>query len=54
VVPAAWESRLVLFENPNTAGARGWCLEVHDLAIAKLVAGRERDLGGGAWADSAA
>ena len=23
---------------------RGWCLEVHDLAIAKLVAGREKDL----------
>lgn len=24
--------------------ARGWCLEVHDLAIAKYAAGREKDL----------
>lgn len=23
---------------------RGWCLEVHDLAISKHVAGREKDL----------
>jgi hypothetical protein len=23
---------------------RGWCLEVHDLAIAKYSAGREKDL----------
>jgi hypothetical protein len=23
---------------------RGWCLEVHDLAVAKLAAGREKDL----------
>ena len=30
--------------NENTAGATGWCLEVHDLAISKLVAGREKDL----------
>ena len=30
--------------NPNTSGATGWCLEVHDLAASKLVAGREKDL----------
>lgn len=29
---------------PNTRMVRGWCLEAHDLAIAKLVAGREKDL----------
>lgn len=28
----------------NTRGARGWCLEVHDLAIAKYVAGRGKDI----------
>ena len=30
--------------NENTGGATGWCLDIHDLAISKLVAGRERDL----------
>lgn len=31
-------------ENPNTRGVAGLCLEVHDLAISKHVAGREKDL----------
>lgn len=44
VLPAGWDQRLVRVENANTAGARGWCLEVHDLAIAKHVAGREKDI----------
>jgi hypothetical protein len=43
ILPRAWESRLVKIENENTNGARGWCLEVHDLAVAKLAAGREKD-----------
>jgi hypothetical protein len=43
-LPAGWESRLVPVRNENTAGAVGWCLEVHDLAASKLVAGRPRDL----------
>ena len=30
--------------NANAGGATGWCLEVHDLAAFKLVAGRERDI----------
>ena len=30
--------------NENTRGATGWCLEVHDLAVSKLIAGREKDL----------
>ena len=29
--------------NENTRGATGWCLEVHDLAVSKLAAGREKD-----------
>jgi hypothetical protein len=43
-LPAGWAERLVPIRNENTGGATGWCLEVHDLAVSKLVAGRERDL----------
>jgi hypothetical protein len=43
-LPNGWEERLVPIQNENTAGATGWCLEIHDLAISKLVAGREKDL----------
>lgn len=43
-LPAGWEQRLVAVRNENTGGATGWCLEVHDLAVSKLVAGREKDL----------
>lgn len=42
-LPAGWQARLVSLHNENTGGATGWCLEVHDLASSKLVAGRERD-----------
>ena len=35
---------VVGINNENTRPARGWCLEAHDLAIAKFVAGREKDL----------
>jgi hypothetical protein len=41
--PSGWERRLVPIRNENTAGATGWCLEVHDLLLSKCVAGRERD-----------
>jgi hypothetical protein len=44
VLPAGWRDRLVPVRNANTRGATGWCLDVHDLAIAKAVAGREKDL----------
>lgn len=44
VLPAGWRERLVPIQNPNTGGGRGLCLEVHDLAVSKLVAGREKDL----------
>ena len=30
-------------ENENTFGAIGWCLEPHDLAVSKLIAGRDKD-----------
>jgi len=43
VLPAGWQQRLVAMRNANTRGATGWCLEVHDLTIAKAIAGREKD-----------
>jgi hypothetical protein len=43
-LPPGWQERLVPIHNENTGGATGWCLEVHDLAASKLVAGREKDL----------
>ena len=42
VLPRGWRGRLVPIRNANTRGATGWCLEVHDLAVAKAVAGREK------------
>ena len=42
-LPRGWRDRLVTINNPNTSGITGLCLEVHDLAISKYVAGREKD-----------
>lgn len=44
ILPKGWRDRLVRIENPNTRGVAGLCLEVHDLAISKHVAGRDKDL----------
>ena len=43
-LPKDWESRLVPLASGQTDGVTGLCLEPHDLAIAKYVAGREKDL----------
>lgn len=43
ILPAGWRDRLILISGANTRFVRGWCLEVHDLAIAKYAAGREKD-----------
>ena len=43
VLPAGWRERLVPVHNENTGGGTGLCLEIHDLAVSKLVAGREKD-----------
>ena len=43
-LPEDWRERLVPVCNENTRGATGWCLEVHDLAVSKLTAGREKDV----------
>ncbi len=42
-LPAGWTRRLVRVRNANTGRCTAWCLEPHDLAASKLVAGRERD-----------
>lgn len=42
-LPAGWKERLVAVRGPGTRGATGWCLEVHDLVISKLFAGRDKD-----------
>jgi len=42
-LPAGWRRRLVRVQNQNTGNVAGLCLEVHDLAISKYVAGREKD-----------
>lgn len=44
VLPSGWRDRLVPIQNANTTGVTGLCLEVHDLAISKHVASREKDL----------
>ena len=44
VLPAGWKDRLISIRGENTGGGTGLCLEVHDLAVSKLVAGREKDL----------
>ena len=43
-LPKGWKDRLVKVQNENTNGAIGWCLDPTDLAIAKHVAGREKDI----------
>jgi len=44
ILPSGWVARVVVVRNENTNGIAGLCLEVHDLAISKLVAGRTKDL----------
>ncbi len=43
-LPRGWEKRLIRVNNANTNGVSGLCLEVHDLAISKYIAGRPKDL----------
>lgn len=43
-LPPGWRSRLVALRNENTRGVTGWCLERHDLVVAKLLAGRPHDM----------
>jgi hypothetical protein len=43
-LPEGWTDRLVPFRTKNTGGVTDWCLEIHDLVISKLAAGRPKDL----------
>lgn len=40
-LPSGWKDRLIRVSSGN---ASGLCLEVNDLALSKLVAGREKDI----------
>ena len=44
ILPRGWKDRLIAVKNENTRGKTGWCLEPHDLVVAKTLAGREKDL----------
>jgi len=45
ILPVGWESRLALIEEPNNpSGYKAWCIDVHDLACAKLAANRPKDV----------
>ena len=43
LAPAGWLDRLVAFKTEATRGATGWCIEPHDLVLAKAAAGRSKD-----------
>jgi len=43
-LPKGWRGRLVNLPPGDTQGVLGLCLDPHDLAIAKYVAGRDKDL----------
>jgi uncharacterized nucleotidyltransferase DUF6036 len=43
VLPHGWRDRLVALETESTRPGRGLCLEPHDCAISKMVAGRPKD-----------
>ncbi len=43
-LPEGWKDRLIVVQNENTRGAKGLCLEIHDLLVAKTIAGREKDV----------
>ena len=43
-LPEGWENRLVEICNENTNGISGLCVEIHDVMISKLYAGRPKDI----------
>jgi hypothetical protein len=44
ILPSGWKGRLVNLPPGDSGGVRGLCLDPHDLAIAKYVARREKDV----------
>jgi hypothetical protein len=43
ILPDGWRNRLIPVRSPDTRGATGYCLEIHDLVVSKYVANREKD-----------
>jgi hypothetical protein len=43
ILPKNWKERTITVCNENTCGKKGHCLEPHDMAVAKLAAGRDKD-----------
>jgi hypothetical protein len=43
-LPTGWRRRVVRLETENTGGTVGLCLSPADLAVSKLLAGREKDI----------
>ena len=43
ILAEGWEDRLIPVNNENTDGITGLCINVHDLALSKYAAGREKD-----------
>ena len=44
ILPRKWKSRLVNLPSGDTNGAKGLCLEPHDMAVSKYIAGRDLEL----------
>ncbi|MDA8346043.1 MAG: hypothetical protein M0Z66_11235 [Thermaerobacter sp.] len=43
-LPRDWEERLIPVRSEGTAGVTAYCLDPHDLLIAKYLANREKDM----------
>ena len=43
LLPEGWRERLVPYITPDTGGATAMCLDIHDLWLSKVAAGREKD-----------
>ncbi|MCL2595251.1 MAG: hypothetical protein FWD83_07005 [Promicromonosporaceae bacterium] len=43
ILPGGFEQRLVAVTDPDTKGYLGYCLDPHDLCVAKLAANRDKD-----------
>jgi hypothetical protein len=43
ILPSGWKGRLVNLPPGDKEGVRGLCLDPHDLAISKYIAGRDKD-----------
>lgn len=44
ILPEGWRDRLVSYASPEAPGVTALCLDMADLAVAKLCAGRQKDI----------